>query len=148
MLIKSQLEVRLHTGRSVHFHPSRYARPSFLIIRGSGSETIDPLALFSFYGTHTLPPPIHHPHTCTHSINTPSSHHTLTHHTHRCSCDKGSTEGIHDAGGYGEAEGIPGQHHASLDRRDATLPHHPGLVGEHTIVYMYQSVTSALTSNK
>ena len=39
MLIKSQSEVRLHTGRSVHFHPSRCARPSFSIFRGSGSET-------------------------------------------------------------------------------------------------------------
>ena len=40
MLIKSQSEVRLHTGRSVHFHPGRCARPSFSIFRGSGSETI------------------------------------------------------------------------------------------------------------
>ena len=39
MLIKSQSEVRLHTGRSVHFHPGRCARPSFSIFRGSGSET-------------------------------------------------------------------------------------------------------------
>ena len=39
MLIKSQSEVRLHTGRSVHFHPSRFTRPSFSIFRGSGSET-------------------------------------------------------------------------------------------------------------
>ena len=39
MLIKSQSEVRLHTERSVHFHPSRCARPSFSIFRGSGSET-------------------------------------------------------------------------------------------------------------
>ena len=30
---------RLHTGRSVHFHPGRCARPSFSIFRGSGSET-------------------------------------------------------------------------------------------------------------
>ena len=98
---------------------------------------------------HTLPPPIHHPHT-----HTPNKHpflppYTHTSHTHRCSCDKGSTEGVHDAGGYGETEGIPSQHHASLDRRDATLPRHPGLVGEHIIVYMYlyQSVTS-LTSQQ
>ena len=34
MLIKSQLEVRLHTGRSVHFHPSRCARPSFGFFEG------------------------------------------------------------------------------------------------------------------
>ena len=39
MLIKSQSEVRLHTRRNVHFHPGRYARPSFSIFRGSGSET-------------------------------------------------------------------------------------------------------------
>ena len=39
MLIKSQSEVRLHTGRSVHFHPIRNTRPSFSIFRGSGSET-------------------------------------------------------------------------------------------------------------
>ena len=39
MLIKSQSEVRLHTGHSVHFHPSRCARPSFSIFRWSGSET-------------------------------------------------------------------------------------------------------------
>ena len=39
MLIKSQSEVHLHTGRSVHFHPSRCASPSFSIFRGSGSET-------------------------------------------------------------------------------------------------------------
>ena len=39
MLIKSQLEVRLHTGRSVHFHPSQFTRPSVSIFRGSGSET-------------------------------------------------------------------------------------------------------------
>ena len=38
-LIKSQSEVRLHTGGSVHFHPSRFTRPSFSIFRGSGSET-------------------------------------------------------------------------------------------------------------
>ena len=29
MLIKSQSEVHLHTGRSVHFHPSPFTRPSF-----------------------------------------------------------------------------------------------------------------------
>ena len=39
MLIKSQSEVHLHTGRSVHFHPSQCGRPSFSIFRGSGSET-------------------------------------------------------------------------------------------------------------
>ena len=41
MLLKNQSEVRLHTGRSVHFHPApgRCARPSFSIFRGSGSET-------------------------------------------------------------------------------------------------------------
>ena len=31
MLIKSQSEVRLHTGCSVHFHPSQFTRPSFSI---------------------------------------------------------------------------------------------------------------------
>ena len=36
---KSQPEVRLHTGCSVHFHPSQFTRPFFLNIRGSGSET-------------------------------------------------------------------------------------------------------------
>ena len=41
MLIKSQLEVHLHTGCSVHFHPGRCARPSFSIFRGSGSETTE-----------------------------------------------------------------------------------------------------------
>ena len=40
MLIKSQLEVHLHTGHSVHFHPSQFTRPSFSIFWGSGSETI------------------------------------------------------------------------------------------------------------
>ena len=96
-------------------------------------------------------------HTHTH---TPTTHPPPTQHTHtlnkcpfpppyRCSCNKGSTKGVHNAGGYGETEGIPGQHHASLDRRDATLPRHPGLVSEHTIVYiyMYLSVTS-LTSKQ
>ena len=34
MLIKSQLEVRLHTGRSVHFHPSRFTRPSIRFFEG------------------------------------------------------------------------------------------------------------------
>ena len=34
MLIKSQSEVRLHTGRSVHFHPGRCARPSISIFEG------------------------------------------------------------------------------------------------------------------
>ena len=33
MPIKCQSEVRLHTGRSVHFHPSRFARPSFSILQ-------------------------------------------------------------------------------------------------------------------
>ena len=96
---------------------------------------------------HTLPPLIPPPtHTHMHTLNTHTIH---SHITHRCSCDKGSTEGVHNAGGYGETEGIPGQHHASLDRRDATLPRHHGLVGEHTIIYMYlyQSVTS-LTSKQ
>ena len=96
---------------------------------------------------HTFPPIIPPPtHTHMHTLNTHTIH---SHITHRCSCDKGSTEGVHDAGGYGETEGIPGQHHASLDRRDATLPRHPGLVGEHIIVcmYLYQSVTS-LTSQQ
>ena len=37
MLIKSQSEVRLHTGRSVHFHPSQTLL--FNIFQGSGSET-------------------------------------------------------------------------------------------------------------
>ena len=48
MLIKSQSEVRLHTGRSVHFHPSRCARPSFLIFRRSGSETRNKATIFPF----------------------------------------------------------------------------------------------------
>ena len=39
MLIKSQSEVRLHTKCSVHFHPSWFTRPSFLIFWGSGSKT-------------------------------------------------------------------------------------------------------------
>jgi len=39
MLIKSQVEVHLHTGRSVHFYPSQFTRPSFWIFQGSGSET-------------------------------------------------------------------------------------------------------------
>ena len=39
MLIKGQLKVHLHTGRSVHFHLSRFTRPSFSIFWGSGSET-------------------------------------------------------------------------------------------------------------
>ena len=39
---KRQSEVCLHTGRSVHFHPSRFTRPSFSIFRGSGSETTHP----------------------------------------------------------------------------------------------------------
>ena len=39
MLIKSQSEVHLHTGHSVHFHPSQFTRPSFSIFWGSGSET-------------------------------------------------------------------------------------------------------------
>ena len=39
MLIKSQLEVHLHTRRSVHFYPSQFTRPSFWIFQGSGSET-------------------------------------------------------------------------------------------------------------
>ena len=34
MLIKSQSEVRLHTGHSVHFHPSRFTRPSFRFFKG------------------------------------------------------------------------------------------------------------------
>ena len=34
MLIKSQSEVRLHTGRSIHFHPSRFTRPSFRFFKG------------------------------------------------------------------------------------------------------------------
>ena len=34
MFIKSQSEVRLHTGRSVHFHPSRFTRPSFRFFEG------------------------------------------------------------------------------------------------------------------
>ena len=40
MLIKSlELEVRLHTRCSVHFHPSPVTRHSFLIFLGSGSKT-------------------------------------------------------------------------------------------------------------
>ena len=39
MLIKSQSEVHLHTGRSVHFHPGQRARPSFSIFQESGFET-------------------------------------------------------------------------------------------------------------
>ena len=34
MLIKSQSEVRLYTGRSVHFHPIPFTRPSFIIFKG------------------------------------------------------------------------------------------------------------------
>ena len=34
MLIKSQSEVRQHTGCSVHFHPSRFTRPSFQFFEG------------------------------------------------------------------------------------------------------------------
>ena len=53
MLIKSQSEVRLHTGRSVHFHPGRCARPSFLIFQGSGSETtLSPSYLTAPYDVH------------------------------------------------------------------------------------------------
>jgi len=37
--IMNQSEVRLHSGRSVHFLPSRSPRPSFRFFRGSGSET-------------------------------------------------------------------------------------------------------------
>ena len=36
MLIKSQLDVYLHTGCSVHFHPSPFTRHSFLVFQGSG----------------------------------------------------------------------------------------------------------------
>ena len=39
MLIIIQSEVRLHTRRSVHFHPIPFIRPSFLFYQGSGSET-------------------------------------------------------------------------------------------------------------
>ena len=42
MLIKDQLEVHLHTGRGVHFHPSQFTRPSFSIFKRSGSETTAP----------------------------------------------------------------------------------------------------------
>ena len=87
--------------------------------------------------THTLST---HTHTHTH----PFLPHTPTHHTHRCSCNTGATEGVDDAGGYGEAKRILGQHHASLDRGDATLPHHPGFVGEHTTIY--QSVYNKVSS--
>ena len=34
MLIKSQSEVCLHTGCSVHFHPSRFTRPFFRFFEG------------------------------------------------------------------------------------------------------------------
>ena len=34
MLIKNQSEVHLHTGCSVHFHPSWFTRPSFSILWG------------------------------------------------------------------------------------------------------------------
>ena len=36
---KHTSEVPLHTGRSLHFHPSQFTRPSFSIFRGSGSKT-------------------------------------------------------------------------------------------------------------
>ena len=51
MLIKSQSEVRLHTRRSVHFHPSQFTRPSFSIFEGlvprlgPGDEAMENLAL-------------------------------------------------------------------------------------------------------
>ena len=38
-LCKVQQLIKFLTFRSVHFHPSRCARPSFPIFRGSGSET-------------------------------------------------------------------------------------------------------------
>ena len=38
-ICKSQSEVRLHTGCSVHFHTIPFTRPSYSIFRGSGSET-------------------------------------------------------------------------------------------------------------
>ena len=42
----NQSEVRLHSGRTVHFRPSLYPRPSFRIFRGSGSETNQHLGLY------------------------------------------------------------------------------------------------------
>ena len=39
MLIKSQLEVHLHTGCSVHFHPSRCAQTLLFDFSGSDFET-------------------------------------------------------------------------------------------------------------
>jgi len=35
----NQSEVRLHSGHSVHFHPSLSPRPSFRFFRRSGSKT-------------------------------------------------------------------------------------------------------------
>ena len=39
---KFQQLIKFLTFRSVHFHPSQCARPSFSIFRGSGSETTPP----------------------------------------------------------------------------------------------------------
>ena len=38
-LCKVQQLIKFLTFRSVHFHPAPFTRPSFLIFRGSGSET-------------------------------------------------------------------------------------------------------------
>ena len=60
MLIKSQSEVHLHTGRSVHFHPGQCARPSFSIFRGSGFDTMGampPRLIFCGATAPNAPPP-------------------------------------------------------------------------------------------
>ena len=46
MLIKSQSKVRLHTGCSVHFHPSQFTRPSFSIFKGLVSRLHKALGAF------------------------------------------------------------------------------------------------------
>ena len=51
MLIKSQSEVCLHIRCGVHFHPSPFTRPSFLMSRGSCSESRAVLGLITFLKT-------------------------------------------------------------------------------------------------
>ena len=58
MLIKCQSEVHLHTRRSVHFHPSRFTRPSFSIFEGLLPRLVSYLPIeFAQFGSRFLPEP-------------------------------------------------------------------------------------------